>query len=160
MSTRPRAQSNQESQKIQESRILTLAEGTEIPLATIEDISSKTVHKGQIIPLMVTKDIQVDGQVVIKKGTLATGHVSDVKQKALAQAGSVNIMPLYIMSGTQNIRLKGSAIGTEGSVNAAATILEFMTALPFTKKHGQAVIPAGTAISAANMRAVTLSKPE
>jgi hypothetical protein len=146
------------AQSAENSATLTLMEGTQIGLATTQEITSKQAHKGQIVQLVTTEDIFVDGLQVIAKGSIATAQISNLWQKGIGQAGSVEITPLFISVDGQNIRLKGAGVRVDASVNAAATVLEIMTALPFTRKQGQATVPVGTVLTAYTMRAVTFPK--
>jgi len=52
--------------------------GTDVRLSFDSDLTSKTARVGDKVAFHVVDDVVVDGQVVIKKGTSATGAVSDV----------------------------------------------------------------------------------
>src|SRR5215210_4683936 len=56
---------------------VTLPDGTELNVVTIEEISSKTATEGDALTFKVDEDVRVNGKVVIAKGALVKGEVSN-----------------------------------------------------------------------------------
>jgi hypothetical protein len=136
---------------------ITLKAGTPIELATAEPLSSKTHAKGNRIALRVTRDVIVDGIVVIAAGTDAVGQISDSREKGgLGMTGKLAVQPLYLLRGAQTVRLAGTA-GDTGAVEAGTVI--GLALLP-TVSGRSAVIPEGTRLPARIDRTVTLAAPK
>ncbi len=58
-----------------------LPAGTDVKLAFDQHVSSKTAKSGDRIKMHVAEDVSVNGKVLIKQGTAATGVISDVKKR-------------------------------------------------------------------------------
>jgi hypothetical protein len=52
-----------------------LADGTALQISLVKDISSKDAQRGDVVEFTVDEDIVVDGQTVIRKGTIAKGSI-------------------------------------------------------------------------------------
>lgn len=125
---------------------VTLHSGTEVPLVTDAPLSSKTSVKGDLVQLTVAEDVRVDGQVVIAKGSPATGQIVEARAKgALGMSGRLIVRPLYLRLGTDTVRLSGQA-ADKGSVTPGAVIGMALLTPGFTGRS--AAIPAGTRIMA------------
>ena|SRR5438876_1148708 len=55
-------------------------DGTPLTVITLEEISSKTASEGDALTFKVDDDVVVNGRVVIAKGTIAKGTVSEVQK--------------------------------------------------------------------------------
>jgi hypothetical protein len=73
-------------------REVTLEEGTPIEMRFRETVSSKVAQEYDLIDLEVTKEVEVDGKVVIKRGAPARAIVREVKRsKMLGRRGKLTI---------------------------------------------------------------------
>ncbi|MGB7200776.1 MAG: DUF2846 domain-containing protein [Pyrinomonadaceae bacterium] len=54
---------------------VTLADGTALQISLVKDISSKDAQRGDVVEFSVDEDIVADGQIVIKKGSIAKGSI-------------------------------------------------------------------------------------
>ncbi|MGI8469173.1 MAG: hypothetical protein ACR2N3_12050 [Pyrinomonadaceae bacterium] len=127
----------------------TLPDGTEFTVETTEEISSKTVVEGDPLTFKVRDDVTIDGKVVIAKGAIAKGVVSNSEKSGrLGKGGKLGIR---IESTTtvdgQKIRLRASK-GGEGDDKTATTValVVLFGPLGFLKKGSDAKIKSGTEI--------------
>ena len=78
------------SKKSADSDVVMLTAGTRIPLTMVETISSdrkggRKVRVGEVISLRVQADVtDIDGNILIKQGTLVNGTISKAKKRAAA----------------------------------------------------------------------------
>lgn len=128
---------------------ITLPLGTEIPLQTEQELSSKTNAKGYIFELVVTQDVVRDGRVAIPKGSRAVGELSHVVAKgAFGRSGKLEARLLYLVVNDHTIRL-GGRLGRRGEGGTTETVLTAVAVgtLAFIVTGKSAVIPAGTLLS-------------
>ena len=131
-----------------------LPANTEITLGTVQDLSSKTAHKGDQVTLIVTEDVMANGAIVIRKGTSALGRIAFAQDRgAFGQSGKLQIEPLYIQLNGITIRLQGSVF-KKGTVTAGAAAGLIVLTPGMTGRSAK--IPAGTAVPAATLRDVQL----
>jgi hypothetical protein len=91
-----------------------LREGTPVNLKFAQSLSSKTAGEDDPVNFVVAEDLVVDGFVVAKAGTFATGSVSHSKRAGmLGKAGELNIRLSHLKCGDRRIKLRGSQ-GKEG----------------------------------------------
>ena len=123
-----------------------LKAGTLIPLEVLSEINTKNITTGQ------TREISVDRNVVIPFGAIAKGQVTRFeKRKGLGKGASmqIQIKSVTAKDGTE-IMLTGGSMSEEGNDKLALSIVLaiFVCPLFLLLKGKQAVIPAGTSISA------------
>jgi hypothetical protein len=129
-----------------------LSKDTAIELATIADLTSKKAAKGDLLNLRVTRDILVNGELLIPAGTLGTAQISMVQSKgALGQSGKLEIEALYIRVGDNIVRL----IGDVSKSGLAPVLVGLVVVLPGLTGRS-AVIPAGTLVHTQVLRDVIL----
>lgn len=134
-----------------------LPAGTEISLVTAEPLSSKTKVKGDMVALSTAADVVIEGNVVIPKGTVATGQITDAQAKgAMGMSGRLALRPLYIRMGDIFIRLGGSARG-KGTVTAGAVVGMVLLTPGFTGRSAE--IPEGTMLTGVVDHGVALPSP-
>lgn len=139
------------------AREVTLGFGTAVPLATTGELSSKKNVKGDLVPLVTTEDVTVDGVVIIPKGAVATGQIIDAQAKgALGMSGKLILRPLYLQVGARTVRLAGGA-ADRASVTAGAVVGMVLLTPAFTGRS--AVIPAGTPVPAMVEKTLIVSVP-
>lgn len=130
---------------------VTIPDGTEITVVTIEEISSKTATEGDPLTFKVDEDVKVDGRVVIAKGTLVKGVVSNAKKSGrMGKAGTLSIRIESTQTvDDQKIRLRASK-GKEGDDKTGTTValVVLFGPLGFLKKGKDAKIKPGTQIKA------------
>jgi len=130
---------------------VSLPDGTELMVVTIEEISSKTATEGDSLTFKVDEDIKVNGKVVIAKGTLVKGEVSNAKKSGrMGKAGTLGIRILSTTSvDDQKVKLRASK-GKEGEDKTGTTValVVLFGPLGFLKKGKDAKIKEGTRIKA------------
>ena len=130
---------------------LTIPDGTELTVITTEEISSKTATEGDPLTFKVDEDVMVDGKVVIAKGTLVKGEVSNAKKSGrMGKAGTLGIRILSTETvDNQKIKLRASK-GKEGDDKTGTTValVVLFGPLGFLKKGKDAKIKEGTKIKA------------
>lgn len=99
-----------------------LREGTPVNLKFAQSLSSKTAGEDDPVNFVVAEDLVVDGFVVAKAGTFATGSVSHSKRAGmLGKAGELNIRLSHLKCGDRRIKLRGSQ-GKEGQGKEGTTV--------------------------------------
>jgi hypothetical protein len=73
-------------------KTVVIPDGTEISAVTTETLSSKTANEDDPVNFRVDADVIVDGSVVIAKGTLIKGVVSNSKKSGhFGHGGQLNV---------------------------------------------------------------------
>ena len=161
-------------------REVQLPANTEVVLALNGELSSKTHRAGDKFSLTVAKDVTVDNQVVIPRGTRAIGQVTwRTGTGGFGKSGKMEMAFRYLemnnlkipVEGTHRQDGEGKTAATVGAVLAAGVVgglivkgksarlpegYEFtvntVDAIPVTVGGGAAVISAGYAPSAVSMQ--------
>lgn len=139
-------------------RKIVLEDNTPVRLVLGDNLSSASATTGQTISFEVSEDVVVDGMLVIPRGSLAWGTVTDAQAKRrLGRAGhlDVNIDKVRLADG-ERVLLSATSHAKGGSHTGAmtagivATSLVVWPAAPFFLfMHGKDVtIPKGTKIEA------------
>lgn len=130
---------------------VTIPDGTALTVVTTEEISSKTAVEGDPLTFKVDEDVVVDGKVVIAKGTLVKGEISNAKKSG--RMGKAGALSIRITSTTavddQKVKLRASK-GKEGDDKTGTTValVVLFGPLGFLKKGKDAKIKEGTKIKA------------
>lgn len=134
------------------SKTVVLNAGTPINISTVNSISSMDANAGQIVNFEVDSDIMAEGEVVIPKGSIATGQIVRVDHsKGLGKAGFVEVRIKSVKSiDGQDIYLTDSNIYKEGDdKSTTAIVLGVLICILFlTMKGGEAYIPANYSVQA------------
>ena len=69
----------QQSDGAQSAEVV-IPDGTEFSVETTDEISSKTATEGDLLTFKVGEDVKIKDQIVIAKGTLVKGSVSNAKK--------------------------------------------------------------------------------
>ncbi len=128
----------------------TLKEGTEVPLVFAEDLNSKTAVDDDKVNMTLAEDIKVGDVVVVRKGAVALGTVTNAhKSGMLGKPGELSIRLEYLKTDDRRIRLRGSK-GKEGEGKVGATVALTVLFGPIGLiKHGKNVeIKEGTPLTA------------
>jgi hypothetical protein len=130
---------------------MTIPDGTEIEVETVEEISSKTATEGDPLTFKVSEDVKIGGHVVIPKGALVKGVVSNAKKSGrMGKAGTLSIrIESTSTVDDQKVRLRASK-GKEGDDKTGTTValVVLFGPLGFLKKGKDAKIKPGTKIKA------------
>ena len=132
------------------TRDVVLPEGTEFSVVTVDELSSKTANKDDIVPMKIDEAVTVGNQVVIPKGAFVRASVSDVKRAGhLGHAGtlSLKVESTSAIDG-QKIPLRASKSSSGDSHMGATVALTVLFGPLGLLKHGNDVnYPAGTKVS-------------
>ena len=86
-----------------------------IPVRFLEEIDTRSIEKGNAIPLEITQDIYVDGKILFKQGGAGYAEVAEIKHAGFfGRAGkiSINSGKLTDIKGvSHNISLSSNASG-------------------------------------------------
>lgn len=130
-------------------KTIVIPDGTEISAVTIETISSKTAREDDPITFKVDEDVVIDGTVVIAKGTIVKGVVSEAKKSGFfGKGGQLNIrVESTTTVDNQKLKLRASK-GKEGDNKTGTTValVVLFGPLGFLKKGKNAEIKEGTKI--------------
>jgi hypothetical protein len=135
-----------------------LEDGTPVKLRTARTISSADAHTGDTLDFEVLEDVLVQGTLVIPKGSIAWGTVTDAQPKRrMARGGKLdtNIDSVRLADG-EKVPLRAvkdvKGGGHTGAMTGAmvGTAIVFFPAAPlFLFMHGKDIsIPKGTEITA------------
>lgn len=130
----------------QDAKSIHVKPGTEVQLVLKESLSSQTATRGQKFSLVVEQDVLVQGQVVIPKGSPATGLV--VRAEPKGTFGKPGVLQLRIQSLTlrdQRIPLFYSSLSRGKERDGSAVLLTALFGPVGMLKQGKLlVVPAGT----------------
>jgi hypothetical protein len=132
-----------------QNKDVVIPDGTELSVVTTETISSKTATEGDPITFKVDEDLKIDGVVVIAKGAIVKGTISDAKKNGHFGKGgklSVRIESTQTVD-KQPIKLRASK-GREGDDKTGTTValVVLFGPLGFLKHGKNAEIKEGTKI--------------
>ena len=96
-------------------KFVTIPKDTRIELIPLEEVSSATATKGQLVRFAMVNDVLVNGLVVIPKGTLALGVVSYVTKGVPGkQDGYLQVMPHFIsLNNGKTIKVQDTIYGSD-----------------------------------------------
>ena len=130
-------------------KTVVIPDGTEISAVTTDTLSSKTAHEDDPITFKVDEDVIIDGSVVVAKGTIVKGVVTNGKKSGyFGRGGNLNIR---VESTTtvdgQKLKVR-AAKGKAGNDKTGATValVVLFGPLGFLKKGKNAEIKEGTKI--------------
>jgi hypothetical protein len=130
---------------------IVIPDGTELTVITTEEISSKTAVEGDPLSFKMDEDVMVNGKVVIARGALVKGEISNAKKSGrLGKGGALSIRILSTVTvDDQKIKLR-AAKGKEGDDKTGTTValVVLFGPLGFLKKGKDAKIKEGTRIKA------------
>src|SRR5438045_722768 len=135
-----------------------LEDGTPVKIRTARTISSADAHQGDTLDFEVLEDVSVNGSLVIPKGGIAWGTVTEAEPKRRMGRGgklNVNIDSARLADG-EKVALRavkdtkgGGHVGAMTGAMVATSIVFFPAAPLFLFMHGKDItIPQGTEITA------------
>jgi len=137
--------------------------GTQIPLRVVEDITPETAIVGQKIILKVDRDIEVNGEVVVRAGQDAIGEVtSSTKKGAVGKAAEIGIMIRHVaaVDGTL-VPLTGTKLVKGESKQTQSLIITLLCCILALVMQGEdAQIIAGTSVDAMVSTPTTIDIPQ
>jgi hypothetical protein len=136
----------QESTSPQTSEI-TLPDGLEFEVVTIEEITSKTATEGDPLTFKVAEDVKVNGLVVIAKDTIVKGSVSNSEKSGrMGKSGKLGIrIESTTTADGQKLRLRASKGKTGDDKTGTVIALSVLVSPLFLLKKGKdAKIKTGT----------------
>lgn len=130
-------------------KTVVIPDGTEISAVTTDTLSSKTAHEDDPITFKVDEDVIIGGSVVVAKGTIVKGVVTNAKKSGyFGRGGNLNIR---VESTTtvdgQKLKVR-AAKGKAGNDKTGATValVVLFGPLGFLKKGKNAEIKEGTKV--------------
>lgn len=135
------------AQEVQSPNEITIPEGTEFDVVTVEEISSKTASEGDPLTFKVADDVKIGGQVVIAKDALVKGTVSNAEKSGhMGKSGKLGIRvdSTSAVDG-QKVKLRASKGKTGDDKTGSVIALTILVSPLFLLKHGKdAKIKPGT----------------
>lgn len=132
------------------ARALCVPEGTSLQVSLLDPLYSKKVQKkgvGETIHFEVAEDVVVDGVTVVKRGALATAHMSEVQKSKIAgrHAEMDFVFDAVTAVDGQNIPIKaGDEKAKGGRHNETVRNLMISPAFGWMAKGSEVLIRAGT----------------
>jgi hypothetical protein len=126
---------------------VTLRAGTPVILALKESINSNTKALGDSINFEVARDVEVEGNIIIKKGTPVIGEVISVdKSGYFGTSGKIDVAIKEVAAVDGKTVLLRGTVEREGKSKVATSILLFIICWPtvFFTKGNAAYYPAGS----------------
>ena len=150
------------AQPILLAKTVVIPDGTEISAVTTEILTSKTATEGDPITFKVDEDLIIDGVIVVAKGTIVKGEVSNATQSGhFGKGGKLTVRVNSTETvDKQKLKLRASK-GTAGNDKTGTTIALVLLVSPFflLKKGKNAEIKAGTKIKVYTDEAKTVTVP-
>ena len=128
-----------------------ISHGTALPLLFASELSSKTADVGDKISLTLAEDIKAGDVVLLHKGALATGTVTETdRSRAAGVPGEIFFKVESLAQDGNMIKLRGSAAKEGQDKYSSATVLMVVVPGPFgLLEHGEeAEIKQGTPFTA------------
>lgn len=128
---------------------VTIPDGTEFEVVTIEEISSRTATEGDPLTLRVADDVLINGHVVIAKDTIVKATVSNVVQRGRMGRGGqlgIRIETTTTVDG-QRLKLRATRNNAGGDTTGSTIALSVLISPLFLLRRGNhARIRPGTRI--------------
>ena len=128
-----------------------LRAGLQIPLVMAEALTTegKALRVGQRVNLATAEDVSLGGQVVIPKGSPATGELTDIRNKGMwGKSGRINGRVLFVRANGRQIRMTGTFDdkGVTGTGAVVAAVV-FLPVVGFFTTGTSAKLPLGAAVT-------------
>jgi hypothetical protein len=141
----------------QQAKTVTVHKNLTVDVALAADVSSKTAHVGDLVPITATTPFSVDGVVVVPAGATGKATVTQVESKRFgSKPGSLKLAVLFINTVQQGvtINLKGDKASDPGKGGKQIIPVYGMFA-----QGGDGTIKAGAAIVAMTVEDTTIAVP-
>jgi len=126
-----------------------VAEGTPINVVTAKEVTSKEAKPNDPVEFTVAEDLVVNGQVIVRKGTPATGSVINAEKGGyMGKSGKLGVqVESTTTSSGERLRLR-AAKGREGDDKTTSTMVLSMISPAFLfRKGSEAKIAPGTVVT-------------
>lgn len=144
--------------QVQDPLSVTVPEGMQIRASLANQLDSGQVHAGDLVTMDVLEDVTIQNELVIPRGAIVMGHVTDAKgARKMGRGGRLDLSFETVTAGDgTKIPISGErtekgagGYGGGSAAGAAAAGLFFPPAAALLLlKHGHAsVIPAGTIVT-------------
>ncbi len=105
------------------AEIIKVSTGTPVNLKLVETVSSKTAQVGQRIKFSVDSDTKINGKVVVKKGAIAIGEVSEVSAAGMVGTAGKLVVTLQFVEAVDGSQLQiSSTKGAKGQSKLAGSV--------------------------------------
>ena len=132
-----------------QTKDVVIPDGTELSVVTTETISSKTATEGDPITFKIDEDVKIDDVVVIAKGALVKGTISNAEKSGhFGKGGKLNVRVESTQTvDKQPIKLRASK-GKQGEEKTGTTValVVLFGPLGFLKHGKNAEIKEGTKV--------------
>src|SRR5690348_13167008 len=128
---------------------IVVSEGTAINVAVAKEVTSKEAKPNDPVEFTVAEDLVINGQVVVRKGTQATGSVINAEKGGyMGKSGKLAVqVESTTTSDGQQIKLR-AAKGREGDDKTMSTMALSMINPAFLfRKGSEATIAPGTVVT-------------
>jgi len=128
---------------------IVLSEGTPINVAVAKEVTSKEAKPNDPVEFTVAEDLVINGQVVVRKGTQATGSVINAEKGGyMGKSGKLAVqVEATTTSDGQRLKLR-AAKGGEGDDKTMSTMALSMISPAFLfRKGSEAKIAPGTVVT-------------
>ena len=129
------------------ARAIVVPEGTELSAVTTTALSSKTAAEGDRVSLRVEEDVRVDGVVVLAKGAMVRGTVSEAKAAGrMGRGGKLNlrIETTSLVDGQRIAVRSTKAKAGDDATGTTVALTVLFGPVGLLKKGSDAVIKEGT----------------
>lgn len=143
---------NIDAQDSLKTKKLTIPEGTVLRLKSLSAFDSKTVSEGDIVDFSVFEDVEINGVVVIKEGTMVNAYIeTSEKAKGLGKQGSLKVQFNYtkaIDGSKVPLRSTRSTLAGEEKLGSAIAMAVVLSPLFLLKKGKEAKVTQGKTMEA------------
>src|ERR1044071_2451733 len=128
---------------------IAVTEGTPINVAVAKEVTSKEAKPNDPVEFTVVEDLVINGQVIVRKGTPATGSVINAEKRGyMGKSGKLAVqVESTTTSDGQRLKLR-AAKGREGDDKTTSTFVLSMISPAFLfRKGSEAKITTGTVVT-------------
>jgi hypothetical protein len=116
---------------------LIIPDGTPVDLQLVESVSSANAHVGDVLNFVVVKDVTLSDFTVIQAGTMARGHITEVKgRRLLGMGGHITLtLDSLVLANGDRVGLRASKEvkgGSRTKLMVGAMIFASLVFLPAT----------------------------
>jgi hypothetical protein len=129
-----------------------LQAGTPVVLRLMQSVSSETARVGDAVNFEVARNVEVDGKIVIRQGTFASGQIASVeKNGVIGEGGKIMVAVQNVQAvDSTNVPIRGTVSQEGKSKQTTALLVGLILCILglFLIKGENAVVPANTEVKA------------
>jgi hypothetical protein len=129
-----------------------LQAGTPVVLRLTQSVSSESARVGDAVNFEVARNVEVDGKIVIRQGTFASGQIASVeKNGAIGEGGKIMVAVQNVQAvDSTNVPIRGTVSQEGKSKQLTALLVGLILCILglFLIKGENAVVPANTEVKA------------